>query len=80
MKPSDATAQSMTRRPNGPYLIESTPQPQYLLYLTANAAREACPAISFFWPLSILSAAISGYRSELRRMLDAPAIYLGPGK
>lgn len=78
MKPSDATAPSMTRRPNGKYLIESAPQ--YLLYLTAKAVRERVQAISFFWPLSILSAAIAGYRSELRRMLDAQAIYLGPGK
>jgi hypothetical protein len=27
-----------------------------------------------------LAAAIAGYRSELRRMLDAQAIYLGPRK
>ena len=68
----------MTRRPEGPYLIESAPQ--YRRYLAANAAREASPAISFFWPLSILSAAVAGYRSDLRRMLDAESIYLGPGK
>ncbi len=69
---------TMTRRPDGKYLIESAPR--YRSYLAAKAAREICPAISLFWPLSILSAAIDGYRSELRRMLDAPAIYLGPGK
>lgn len=68
----------MTRRPKGPYLIESAPQ--YRRYLAAKAAREIFPAISCFWPLSILSAAIAGYRSELRRMLDAQAIYLGPRK
>lgn len=68
----------MTRRPNGPYLIESAPK--YRRYLAAKSAREICPAISFFWPLSILSAAVSGYRSDLRRMLDVHAIYLGPGK
>lgn len=68
----------MTRRPNGPYLIESAPK--YRCYLAAKAARDACPAISLFWPLSILSAAIAGYRSELQSMLDAQAIYLGPGK
>ncbi len=68
----------MTRRPDGPYLIESAPK--YRRYLAAKAAREVCPAISLFWPLSILSSAIAGYRSELRRMLDAESIYLGPGK
>ena len=68
----------MTRRPNGPYLIESAPK--YCRYLAAKAAREICPAVSLFWPLSILSAAVAGYRAELRRMLDAPAIYIGPGK
>lgn len=68
----------MTRRPEGPYLIESAPH--YRRYLAAKAAREACPAISLFWTLSILSAAVAGYRSELRHMLDAESIYLGPGK
>jgi len=31
-------------------------------------------------PLSMLSAAVDGYLSELDHMLDAGAIYLGPGK
>ncbi len=31
-------------------------------------------------PVSVVTAAIAGYRSELRMMLDAPAVYLGPGK
>jgi len=78
MTPCDAIESAMTRRPDGPYLIESAPK--YRRYLAAKAAREICPAISFLWPLSILSAAIAGYRSELRRMLDAQAIYLGPRK
>ncbi len=31
-------------------------------------------------PVSVVTAAIAGYRSELRMMLDAPAVFLGPGK
>ncbi len=31
-------------------------------------------------PVSVVTAAIAWYRSELRMMLDAPAIFLGPGK
>ena len=65
----------MTRRPNGPYLIESTPQPQYRRYLAAKAAREIVERIT-----APITAAIAGYKDELDRMLDAQAIYLGPGK
>lgn len=67
---------SPCRKPAGPYLIESAPKLKQ--YLAAKAAREIAQRIMS--PLMIFSAAISGYRSELRRMTDAAAIYLGPGK
>lgn len=60
----------------GPYLIESAPN--YRKYLAAKAAREIVQRI--LTPLEIVSAAVSGYRDELNHMLDADAIYLGPGK
>lgn len=66
------------RKPSGPYLIESTPEPQYRRYKQAKAAREIFQRI--FLPLEIVSSAVSGYRNELNHLLDAPAIYLGPGK
>lgn len=62
-----------TRRPDGAYLIESAPR--YKQYLAAKAAREIVERIT-----APINAAISGYQSELDRMLDAQAIYLGPGK
>ena len=31
-------------------------------------------------PMAIVSAAIAGYRDEMNHILDAEAIYLGPGK
>lgn len=67
---------SLCRKPNGPYLIESAPKLKQ--YRAAKAAREIAKRI--LAPLTICSAAVSGYRSELRRMTDAAAIYLGPGK
>lgn len=67
---------SPCRKPAGPYLIESAPKLKQ--YLAAKAAREIAQRIMS--PLMIFSDAISGYRSELRRMTDAAAIYLGPGK
>jgi len=63
----------MTRKPNGAYLIESAPK--YRRYIAAKAAREIVERI-----LAPLDEFIAGYKSELDRMLDAPAIYLGPGK
>ena len=68
--------EEITRRPNGAYLIESAPKLKQ--YLAAKAAREIAQRI--LAPLTICTAAVSGYRSELRRMTDAAAIYLGPGK
>jgi len=32
------------------------------------------------WPMTIVSAVISGYREEMDHMLAADPIYLGPGK
>ncbi len=61
------------RAPTGPYLIESAPNLKQ--YIAAKAAREIVERI-----LAPLNAAVSGYRSELRHMLDAGAIYLGPGR
>ena len=63
----------MTRKPNGAYLIESAPK--YRQYAAAKAAREIVERIT-----APIAAAVAGYKSELDRMLDAPAIYLGPGK
>ena len=62
-----------TRRPNGAYLIESAPK--YRQYVAAKTAREIVERIT-----APIAAAVAGYKSELDRMLDAPAIYLGPGK
>jgi len=62
-----------TRNPAGPHLIESAPR--YRQYLAAKAAREIVERIT-----APITAAISGYQSELDRMLDASAVYLGPGK
>lgn len=63
------------RKPTGPYLIESSPQ--YRQYMAAKAAIEIVQRI--LSPLTICTAAVSGYRSELRHMLDAQ-VYLGPGR
>lgn len=58
---------------NGPYLIESAPK--YRQYLLAKASREIVERI-----MAPITAAVAGYSDELDRILDAPAIYLGPGK
>ena len=63
---------SPCRKPAGKYMIESAPQ--YRQYLAAKAAREIVERI-----LSPLSAALGGYQSELRQMLEAP-VYFGPGR
>lgn len=65
--------EEITRRPDGAYLIESAPNRRQ--YLAAKAAREIVERIT-----APITAAISGYQSELDRMLDASAVYLGPGK
>ena len=65
--------EEITRRPNGAYLIESAPDRRQ--YLAAKAAREIVERI-----MAPITAAIAGYKDELDRMLDADAVYLGPGK
>lgn len=52
--------------------------PNYGRYLAAKRVRESVAPL--FSPLTILTAALAGYRDELDAMLSAPAIYLGPGK
>lgn len=52
--------------------------PKYRKYLAAKAAREIVQRLLL--PMAIVSAAIAGYRDELNHMIDAEAIYLGPGK
>jgi len=47
----------------------------YRRWREAKAARDIVQRI-----LSPASAAVSGYRDELHRMLDAGAVYLGPGR
>jgi len=49
--------------------------PNYMRYLAAKALRELVQCIT-----SPASAAVSGYRDELHRMLDAGAVYLWPGR
>jgi len=49
--------------------------PQYGRYLAAKTARDIVQRI-----LSPMTAAVSGYRDELNRQLDAGAVYLGPGR
>lgn len=52
--------------------------PNYGKYMAAKRSREAVTTL--FSPLSVLTAALTSYRDELDAMLNAPAIYLGPGK
>ena len=49
--------------------------PNYRKYIAAKASR--CIVNRIMAPAS---AAVEGYRAELSRMLDAKAIYLGPGR
>jgi hypothetical protein len=62
----------ITRKPSGPYLIESSPQ-----------YRKRCVYIAMqrfaLWPSSAVRSIIGAYHDELQLALD-PAIYLGPGK
>lgn len=59
----------MTRRPNGPWLIESSPD---------YTKRMACLFLQrmALLPVTILCAAIDGYRNEQRHMMAAAAIDL----
>lgn len=52
--------------------------PNYRKYLAAKAAREIVERL--LAPVAIVSAAVGWYRSELDHVLNADAIYLGPGK
>lgn len=63
----------MTRKPAGPYLIEYSPN---------YRKRCVCLSVQCFalWPSSIVRSFVSAYYDELQHMLDAEAIYLGPGK
>ena len=69
----DQMSEQCTRRPDGAYPIESAPN--YRQYQAAKAAREIVERI-----MAPITAAVAGYSDELDRMLDASAIYLGPGK
>jgi hypothetical protein len=63
----------MTKKPAGPYLIQSSPH--YRKRLAALRWQRLA-----LLPVTILCAAVAGYRDELQHVLDAPAIHLGPGK
>lgn len=65
--------EQLTRKPRGPYLIESSPN--YELRMAALRWQRLA-----ILPVTIFCAAVAGYRDELNHMIDAPAIYLGPGK
>jgi hypothetical protein len=62
----------MTRKPDGPYLIESYPH---------YRRRCACLAVQRFalWPSSIVRQVVAAYHDDLQRNIDAD-VYLGPGK
>jgi hypothetical protein len=64
---------NVTRRPNGPYLIESSPH---------YSKRKACLFLrrTALLPVTVLCSAVAAYRYELLHMLDASEVYLGPGK
>ncbi len=68
--------ESPCRKPDGPYLIESAPTTasRAVTRITYEISKRLCS------PIAICSSAVSGYRSELRHMLDAEAIYLGVRK
>jgi hypothetical protein len=63
----------VTKKPSGPYLIESAPH---------YRKRCVCLAMQRFaiWPSSIVRQIVAAYHDELQRALDADSIYLGPGK
>lgn len=88
---------AITRKPEGPYLIESSPYYAKRLELLKSPANQLLrqnesPAhhesharttlllrITML-PVTTICAAVAGYRDELLHMIDAQAIYLGPGK
>ena len=65
--------EEITRRPDGAYLIESAPK-----YRKYQAAKNRAAFIARL--TAPMGAFMDGYQSELDRMLDASAVYLGPGK
>lgn len=60
----------VTRRPSGPYLIESSP---------AYGKRRACLLLQrlALLPVTVVCAAVAGYREELRHMRDATPNWWG---
>ena len=60
----------VTRRPSGPYLIESSP---------AYGKRRACLLLQrlALLPVTVVCSAISGYRDELHHMRDARPTWWG---
>jgi len=80
----------VTKKPAGPYLIESAPHYQQRLeYLRSSQETKCLPQPPLcqhlilryaMLPVTIICAAIAGYIDELHHMQDAQAVYLGPGK
>ena len=62
-----------TRKPAGPYLIESSQNYRKRCVFLAMQ-RFAC------WPSSIVRSIVESYHDEMQRVLDADSIYIGPGK
>ncbi|MBP9803294.1 MAG: hypothetical protein KBE22_00115 [Candidatus Accumulibacter sp.] len=56
--------------------------PKYDLFLAAREHRAWLELLAriIAGPATVIAAAIAGYREEYERMMDAPAIYLGPGR
>ena len=63
----------ITRKPEGPYLIQSSPDyGKRCVFLAVH--RFAC------LPSSIVRQVVESYHDELQRTLDADAVYLGTWK
>ena len=60
----------VTRRPSGPYLIESSP---------SYGKRRACLLLQrlALMPVTVVCAAVAGYRDELHHMRDATPNWWG---
>ena len=71
------TSKPITRKPDGPYLIESSPNyPMRLAELRLCSNRRERPSVPFLermvmLPFVIFGAATDGYRNEMRHMIDA---------
>ena len=63
----------ITRKPEGPYLIQSSPD------YGKRCVFVAVPRFAI-WPSSIVRQVVESYHDELQRTLDADAVYLGPWK